>query len=301
MVPLRRRVVVLFALGLFALLPVALAGPPHYVSIDYPGAAQTFAFGINPSGDIVGSYITAGKEHGFVLRNGVFEAFDYPGATWTECWGINPQGDIVGQYGLADKTTHGFLLPMGSSVAVPIDVSQPTDLGAANTMPFKITPEGAIVGCLHQSDAAGIAMVYTMHGFVINADDVTSDPLAGSMHTGVNASGAVAGHYYITTTTLKSYVIKNGDLTWFSFSGFDITRAYDINANGDVVGFYRKNASSPFHGFLYQHGNISSIDVGFPGVTGTRAYGINPEGDIVGNYSLAGVSHGFLLTRQGSE
>jgi hypothetical protein len=56
----------------FGTTPVA-GGPTSYnfISIDYPGAKTTFAYGVNPSGHIVGAYVdTAGKQHGFLLVRG---------------------------------------------------------------------------------------------------------------------------------------------------------------------------------------------------------------------------------------
>ena len=37
--------------------------------------------------------------------------------------------------------------------------------------------------------------------------------------------------------------------------------------------------------------------INFPGASFTSSQGINPRGDIVGNYSIAGVFHGYLLSR----
>jgi hypothetical protein len=39
-----------------------------YVSIDFPGATATRAFGINARGDVVGSYVAAGQTFGFLAR-----------------------------------------------------------------------------------------------------------------------------------------------------------------------------------------------------------------------------------------
>lgn len=299
MVSLRRRVAVVCALCLFIVVTAAVAAAPQFITVDVKGASQTYLYGINPSGDMVGAYVAGVEEHGLIVRSGVVETFDYPGATATECYGINPQGDVVGQYvRFSDKTVQGFLLPAGSSDAVPIHVEQAADLGPANTMPFRISPEGVIVGCLHQTTDAPYL---TMHGFMIDANGATSDPLVGSMYTGVNASGAVTGHYYSSGITLESFVLKNGVLTWFTYPGAAITRAYDINTNGDIVGFYRKDWKSPFHGFLYSHGKMSSIDVPFSGAKNTRAFGISPTGDIVGFYQDATGIHGFLRTHRGSE
>ncbi len=296
---LKRRVVVVFLLGLLPIASAAVAGPRRFVSVDVPGAVSTYGFGINASGDIVGSYVdNAGYRQGFVLRNGTFELFAYPGATWTEAYGINPRGDVVGQYGLPDNTIHGFLLRNGS--LYPIDVpGQPTDRGPANTMLVKINPEGTIAGCYHQSTPSGATILDTMHGFVMTADGaVTSYPQARTMHNGINSSGAIAGNYFDSTNTSRqSYVIVDGVMTLFSVPGALVTRAWDINASGSVVGFYR-DASKNSHGFLLRDGEITSFDADFPGVKQTLAYGINPAGDIVGYYQDATGSHAFVLTRQ---
>ncbi len=297
---LSRRVVVLFVITLFAMS--LFAAQPRFVTIDVSGADQTIVLGINAAGDMVGSYIVAGVEHGFILRNGVVETVDYPGAAWTECWGINPRGDVVGQYFVAaNRTTHGFLLPAGTSEALPIEIEQPTDLGPANTMPFKINAEGTITGCIHQSNANGGAFVYSMHGFVIDGSGVSIDPLAGSMHEASSPSGVIVGNYYTSNTTMNSFIMESGAMTWLNMTGFKLVRAFDINATGDVVGVYRLTfTSGPFHAFLYHDGEFTTIDVPFSGATGTRAFGINPQGDVVGNYYIGSISHGFLLTKRGN-
>jgi len=47
---------------------LGMGGSFNFVSIDYPGATTTNAFGINSRGDVVGSYVdSAGKTHGFLL------------------------------------------------------------------------------------------------------------------------------------------------------------------------------------------------------------------------------------------
>src|SRR5215472_17607419 len=41
---------------------------PTFTTIDFPGSSFTEAFGISPSGDIVGDYQMAGVFHGYLLR-----------------------------------------------------------------------------------------------------------------------------------------------------------------------------------------------------------------------------------------
>jgi len=65
-----RRQLTLYLLALsFALSATSNihAQDPTFTTIDFPGATFTNALGINPRGDIVGQYISAGVSHGFLL------------------------------------------------------------------------------------------------------------------------------------------------------------------------------------------------------------------------------------------
>jgi probable HAF family extracellular repeat protein len=79
-----------------------------YTLINYPGASQTWANGINDGGVIVGFYDNANGQYGFTLNNGVYTTLNYPGASGTEAFGINNAGDIVGMYDDSSGTEHGF-------------------------------------------------------------------------------------------------------------------------------------------------------------------------------------------------
>jgi len=292
--------VVALVVCLFALTSAGVAKPARFIRIDYPGAVDTLAYGINPAGDIVGGYTdTLGHKHGFALRNGNFISFDWPGSTWTEGWGINPQGDIVGQFGWFENgfnTIHGFLLRDGT--LYPIDVP-----GQPNTMPVKISPEGTIVGCYHVGNPNGSTILNTMYGFVLDAAGVmTSHSMNRTMNNGVNPAGDVVGFYYSPTTGLveQSYLIRDGVTTWFQFSGSVATLAWDISPSGTIVGVHRTSLTGllQFHGFVMEHGEMTSFDV--PEATATRAYGVSATGDIVGYYAdSTGHNHGFLLSRRG--
>src|SRR5207302_440744 len=83
-----------------------------YTTLDVPvpGASQTTAGGINPRGDIVGTYVdSSGHSHGFLLSGGSYTTLDVPGATFTVAVGVNPRGDIVGFYYDSHFQQHGFL------------------------------------------------------------------------------------------------------------------------------------------------------------------------------------------------
>jgi uncharacterized membrane protein len=82
-----------------------------YTTFGVPGSPYTNAFGINASGQIVGSCEDAGGgSHGFLLDvDSTYTTFDVPGSLVTYANGINASGQIVGYYGDAVGGSHGFL------------------------------------------------------------------------------------------------------------------------------------------------------------------------------------------------
>src|SRR5215469_16574097 len=95
----------------FAVLPAAAAGAdaPGYTTIDVPGAAATFAVGVNDPGAVVGLYVdSTGNNHGFADWHGTITSVDVPGATSTVAAGVNDRGVIVGYYTGSNGSFHGF-------------------------------------------------------------------------------------------------------------------------------------------------------------------------------------------------
>lgn len=288
------------ALTIAVLLLVAgvhAAPPIHFSSIDYPGAVLTNAQGISPGGDIVGTYVdTSGNQHGFLLSNANFSSIDFPSATVTFARGISPDGDIVGSYSTSvgtqpPATIHGFLLSQGNYS----EVQFPGHLG---TIAQRIMPNGDILGCLHDTD-----LMSTMYGFIRTSSGYTSVPgIQASMNNGATPDGNhIVGFYTDMMTGLThGYAIDHGAVSPFDVPGSNLTNAWDINPQGEIVGVFR-DTNGKVHGFLESRsGEFSNIDVPFAGVKATRAFGINPDGDVVGAYvDAAGNTHGFLMTRGG--
>src|SRR3954470_19168187 len=63
------------------------------------------------------------------------------------------------------------------------------------------------------------------------------------------------------------------------------------NNAGQIVGSILDGS---FHGFIYDHGSFTILDVPFPGALHTEAYGINNRGEVVGTYSTATTYYGFI-------
>ncbi len=280
------------ALFVFAAVGFARAAraPLELLTLDFPSAKATVAYGINANGDVVGTYVVVNANgtstnHGFLRTAGQYMSIDPPGSLFTEARGINAKGEIVGDYVANDGKLHGFFL--GPDGFKDISVS-----GHLNTIPVKISPEGVIVGCYHDADTMG-----TMHGWVRSEDGLTVYPTPASMNNGITPRGDVAGFYTdLTAMQTHGYIVSEGATTQVDFPGSSATRVWDLNPDREAVGFYVDPTTHVPRGFRYRKGHFTPIDIA--SAKNTQPFGINSEGDVVGAYTdQNGKTHGFLLSR----
>jgi uncharacterized membrane protein len=118
-----------------------------------PGARDTYAYGVNNRGDVVGLSGSPGTSSGFLLRDGVLTSFRAPGALFTEAHGINNAGTIVG-FSNDGNQASGFVLSGGvfTTVRVP---------GALDTAVYGINDAGTLVGFYDGADGITHAFVAT--------------------------------------------------------------------------------------------------------------------------------------------
>jgi uncharacterized membrane protein len=143
-----------------------LAEGPTLTTIDFPGAISTQTWGINPHGDIVGLYVSAGVTHGFLLSGGAFTTIDFPGATTTLANGINARGAIVGGYRSAG-VVHAFLLKSGNPRAVLWKKGVPLDLNTLippNSPLYLLTAFG--INDVGEIAGFGVTSTGDIHGFL---------------------------------------------------------------------------------------------------------------------------------------
>jgi probable HAF family extracellular repeat protein len=137
-------------------------GRGKFTRIDFPGAPQTFASGINNRGQVVGGYLDAkGRPHGYRWDKGLFTTIDVPDAVATAATDINDRGEMVGFFGddpndpTAATGARGFLLSRGDFTTFDAP-------DVAITQPSSINNRGQIVGST-VSDAA----LADFHGFLL--------------------------------------------------------------------------------------------------------------------------------------
>lgn len=298
----------------------------QFTTIDVPcqacpgGIARaTSAQGINPGGDIVGTYVDAdGKSHGFLWSDGQFTTIDVPGSLAgvsgtlpTIARGISPSGDIVGNYTApvssapADSPAYcpaagsvacikGFLYSQGqfSTVLFP---------GHPGAIPQRITPDGDIYGCRHDFDlmASMIGFARTRFGFISLAADggELADPsqaVLDSMNNGATPDGhtIVGGWTDLATGHTHGYVVQNGDFQSYDVPGSTLTFIWDISPAGAFVGVYHASRN---HGFLQLPDGSDPITIDVPNSVNNSVIGINPGGSLVGQYvDMSGHTHGFV-------
>lgn len=268
---------------------------PVFTSFDYPGAINTEATGIAPSGEIVGRYVdfdgTNYRAHGFLLANGEFLPIDFPDSVYTDVTYISPRGEIVGTYDSADGNEHGFVLRQGKFTSIDFP-------GAVGTTGYGISPNGEIVGTWWDE-------AFQNHGYLLDKQGkfIPMDVPGYSTLVTQIASGRIIGDYTSDFVTVHGYVIKNGFFQTIDFPAYgafpacQATFLSGLNPEGDIVG-------GCIRGFLDESGwlvtNGEYIPINYPDSVSTYANGINPQGQIVGRYSTndGQFNHGFLLTWQ---
>jgi hypothetical protein len=311
-----------------------VGGPAFtFVSIDVPGAAGTFATGINARRAIVGIYFdTAGDEHGFLLKDHNFLTVDVPGSLvgvsgmlQTEANGINDMGEIVGDYfappgapgapactndspPLSPQCRRGFLYRKGqfSDVLVP---------GKKGSIPNAITPDGTIYGCDHDDDyfTSMVGFARTRFGTYNTLDTGggelinPAESVLASMNNGATPDGSMIVGLYVdppaASGQYRGYIVQHGNFHPYDVPGSALTQIWGINPAADFVGLY-DDASGNEHGFLQRWGAATPITIDVPSgppfnATLTDAFAINSAGVIVGLYiDTAGNFHGYLAAPQ---
>jgi uncharacterized membrane protein len=162
-------------------------------TLDFPGASDTYAFGITNSRTVVGYWdlvdasgnVTA--SHGYMWRDGTFTEWNFPGSVDSALFGINARGDLVGGWDAGvTSPQHGFVCSKGRCFSFDVPVP-----GATLTQVNDINARGQMVGVYFDSAGA-------FHAFLATGANFTSFDFPGARSTsawGINARGQIVGRY----------------------------------------------------------------------------------------------------------
>jgi probable HAF family extracellular repeat protein len=261
-----------------------------YELLVFPEAAETFAYGINDTREIVGSFRDAeGSIHGF-YHDGVlkFISLDAPSAVSTNPMDINDDGQIVGIFTDINSRKYGFLFSADHYTVL----EYPDDPTHHVTEAKGINNTGVIVGHYF----TGPDYIYKeIYGFRYDAGAYTSLQYPGATYTyaeDINNFDQIVGYFQIESGPRHGFIYAGGEYLQIDYPGASETRIHGINDNGHMVGIYR--LGSGYSGFMYDGTDFTTIDYPLPDLNLTWASKINNRGQIVGSFNERGDYQSFV-------
>jgi hypothetical protein len=241
----------------------------HFISENFPGAAQTQVTGLNANGVTVGFWSKTNAANqannanmGFYASGGAFHSVQFPTANNAspvidQLLGVNDHGMAVGFYTNKQGRNRGY--------AYDIQTHQFT----------RVLPPG-----------------------FTNNTSLQSPSLTA---TGINDFEDIAGFYTASSGATDGFMLMpGGTFTQLAYPGASSTMALGVSGTSEVVGVYTvgtgNNAS--MHGFTWRQGRgFTSVSEPL-GKNSTTINGVDVKGDLVGFYTdAAGNTHGFLATQ----
>lgn len=300
----------------FLIGPLTAQAQYDYQQIGYPGQAQSNAWGINDSGDVLATGFDPDDSIPFVyasLNGAITDVAPAVGYSSTSLLGINDAGAMVGSVNSLDLSTRsGAIRSKDGEYTIfnhPDALSETSARGISNN--------GLVVGVRDGADVESLA------GFIYDPKtdtftDIDTGPALLTIAHGINSKGEVVGDSrYLPENDpcgsgaqgLARYGWlrkKDGSILYFQVNGLR-TVARGINDAGLIVGQTADPSSFELKGFVVKRPktNCESITVGaadllqFPGALQTFPEGINNSGDVVGiAFDLDDSQHGFIATEQ---
>jgi uncharacterized membrane protein len=277
-----------------------------FVSIDYPGAVQTDAFGINNAGTVVGNGYDVNFNqiagYSYDSKKGSFTTLTpVPGSLETLANGINEPGEIVGFLTFDGVTALAYVR---SKKGVYTTFSHP---GSSDTEARAKNNNGLVTG-LYIDDNTG-----NLVGFIYDTGKNTFTDIflgpGGTIAQGINNKGEVVGGADLDAGVACTGCLAgiygwlrapNGAFSFFQVNGTG-TQARGITDSGVITGFIDTGegfvvtlaGSSSYQSFAIPAAELLVV----PGAVATSPEAISNKGTVVGSwFDAAGLEHGFIAT-----
>lgn len=200
---------------------------------------------------------------------------------------LDDKGNILGWFSSGSEFS-GFLLVQGT-------LSHFKFPGSSDTFPRDINKNSVIIGSFDMG-LSGPVHAFMVHNGAFSEIKLPGFPNAPVSANGINDLGDITGQV-LANGVQQGFLMHQGKVTLISFPGATGgTFPASINNAGVIVGAYKIGAaSSPNHGFMWQNGVFTTIEV--PGSQDTTPTKINDNNVIVGdNLDSLGVGQGFALS-----
>lgn len=279
-------------LVVLSVAPIQAERPPItfdlQVTLDYPGATRTYAYGINDSGVLAGFYNDASGMHGFTYDGKRFSRpLNDPNehSHTTAATGINNENTVSGYYVGADLTYHNFFAT--GTIFTELET------GVANSLVLGVNDAGNVCG-----SAQGLTL-----GFVVIDGTTTTFTIPGADSTtvnGINNLNECVGSYTSHGVTSGFLREPDGHLIYpIAAAGKISTVLNGIDDRGEMVGAVVD--STGIHAALFTS-PTHYVTWDYPGGDNpptTYFIGINRRGQISGFNVGTASGHGFIVLKSG--
>jgi probable HAF family extracellular repeat protein len=240
---------------------------------------ESYAYGINDAGTVVGNTYVNGQSHGTVWTGA--SASDFGANTYAIA--INNSGDVVGS-----SNGNAFVARNGNveDLLLPDGMNWSAAYGSNDA--------GTVVGDGRLANGTFQALVWNPDGSVASLGTLGGN---NSQAMDVNNGGEVVGFASLESGYQHAFSALNGMMTDLGTLGGS-SYAYGINEGGEIVG-YSWLANGDQHAFLYYEGSMLDLNALLPGNSGwvlEQAFGINDSGQITGMGLFNGQEVAFLMT-----
>jgi probable HAF family extracellular repeat protein len=284
----------ILALSVLLLLP----GRSHALSYTITdlgtlGGDQSFTYGMNSGGDVVGQSYTAGRAsyRAFLSPSGgAMQNLGTLGGTHSAAFAISDNGYVTGySYTLNDQFEHAFLLVPGGSMQ---DLGA---LGGTYSVGESVNQHGDVVGLANYNDApAAHAFLSSLGGPMTDLGTLGG---ANSHAYAINDAGTIVGaSSLVGNTSTHAFVIqKGGSMQDLGIAPDKDSVAFNVNSSGDIVGYFGTPAPG-YHAFRLAP-SAEFEDLGTLGGSTSMAYSSNSQGIVVGTSQTANNAddHAFVF------
>jgi probable HAF family extracellular repeat protein len=248
--------------------------------------ADAYAYGINDSGQVIGSFFSPTDYlHPFLFSNGLTTDLGTLGGQEAQAYGINAVGQITGFSGLSDGRAHAFLYDQGTMKDIG-------ELGGGWSAGNAINDSAEITG---SSVPAG-SIFPARHAFLYSAGSIKDLGTLGGLSSdghAINAFGQITG-VSATGNGYEAHAFLYSNAKMQDLAGLEgnYTSGNGLDNWGQVVGISSGRAA------LYSNGKWHDLNDLIPTGSGCYLYnavGITNTGQIAGWGFTPEDQHGFLL------
>ena len=267
----------------FAVAGSAFAYPEYRVTV--VGPANSWVYGINNAGVVVGGYPVGGDQRRAFLNRGrgLVDLGALKGVD-SVATGINDRGEVVGNWLTADGRLRGFIYSCGRArdvAGIPGKSTGFSDINEAGYITATASTPGTseTLGYLRAPNG-----VYTHLGAIPwdgNGDPMTSPAALNNR----NQVAGYSGRFNSPEPGLRAFVWSRGVIRDLGDLGSTPNTANAINDRGQVTGqAYLPAGPRDSVAFLYSHGRMVSLDTR-PATEYkySAGRGINNRGHVVGD------------------